>query len=299
VSDSITIRELTTHDEMRRCEEIQRSVWQMPDLEVVPMHTLIALNKQGGFVLGAETGGAIIGFLYGYAGWLKAGSDRVEVLGHRHFHASQMLGVLPGYQDKHVGRMLKLKQRELALAQGHRLANWTFDPLQGRNAHFNIGRLGCIVRHYIRNLYDELPGINAGLPTDRLDVEWWLASQHVENAISGAWKPSLDEWRRAGARHANPVHFRTSGLPVPTGFDFGGARRILVEIPRDFNAVKSVDMTLAAEWRMHIRHLLEDAFAQKYAIVGFYSEGQADTARSYYLLWREFDLSGLAGTHGS
>jgi predicted GNAT superfamily acetyltransferase len=99
---------------------------------------------------------------------------------------SHMLGVTPEYRDSGVGRQLKLKQREDALARGIDLIEWTFDPLEIKNAHLNIERLGAIVRRYVRNQYGTTTShLHGGLPTDRCVAEWWITSPRVKAVIEG------------------------------------------------------------------------------------------------------------------
>jgi predicted GNAT superfamily acetyltransferase len=290
MADTVKVRLLATHDELRRCEDIQRRTWNMRDLEIVPMHTLIAFAMHGGMVLGAEVSGELVGFLFGYPGLLDAGSDRAAALGSRVFHASQMLGVLPDYQNLGIGLALKQEQRRLVLADGVRLATWTFDPLLSRNAYFNLVRLGAIARHYIRNLYDELPGINAGLPTDRLEVEWWLASAHVEERLAGAPIPA------AGVGPAaNTTARRPDGSRAPVDWlGLPGTGRFRVEIPGDIDAIKAADMGLARAWRLHIREALEAAFAAGFGIVGCVTEPEEGQRRSFYILADDINLSEMA-----
>jgi predicted GNAT superfamily acetyltransferase len=114
-----------------------------------------------------------------------------------------MVGVIDEYQNRGVGRLLKLAQREDALERGINLIEWTFDPLHLKNAHFNIERLGAIVRHYIPNLYGRTSSpLHAGLPTDRLVAEWWVRSQRVEDVLAG------------NQRAANPNRER---IAIPAG----------------------------------------------------------------------------------
>lgn len=289
-ASSVTIRSLTTHDDLRACEEIQRLTWNMVERDIVPMHLLVAVNLHGGLVLGAEVEGRLVGFLFGYPGWLPPDDPRREGLDVPFFHASQMLGVLPEYQDRGIGYLLKLKQREMALEQGFRLIMWTYDPLLSRNAHFNITRLGAISRRYLRNLYDELPGLNAGLPTDRLEVEWWIASRRVREHVAGAASRRL-----SGERPINPSTPRPDGLRAPAvAFSLPDELRMLVEIPGDFQALKAADMGLAQAWRAHIREVLEAAFAAGYVITGFTSQVEEGVRRSYYILTQGIDLTALA-----
>jgi predicted GNAT superfamily acetyltransferase len=97
-----------------------------------------------------------------------------------------MVGVVPEFQNQGIGRLLKLAQRDDAIARGIDLIEWTFDPLQLKNAHFNLARLGAIVRRYIPNCYGRTSSpLHAGLPTDRLVAEWWLRSDRVQRSIDG------------------------------------------------------------------------------------------------------------------
>ena len=123
----------------------------------------------------------MIGFCLAIPG-LKAG-------GGSYLH-SHMLGVLPEYRDAGVGRMLKLKQREDALARAIELVEWTFDPLEIKNAYFNMERLGTIVRRYVRNQYGTTTSpLHGGLPTDRCVAEWWIASPRVKAIVNGGEPP--------------------------------------------------------------------------------------------------------------
>ncbi len=292
---AFTIRALSTHDELRACERVQRLTWNMIDSDIVPMHLLVAFVLHGGIVLGADKDGEIVGFLFGYPGMLSPDDERTGWMGTPFFHASQMLGVLPEYQNSGIGFELKKRQREAALEQGFRLATWTFDPLLSRNAHFNITRLGGVCRHYIRDIYGELPGLNAGLPTDRFEVEWWIASQRVRRCIEKPISLPPQAWRMAGAVPAYPTSRREDGLRVPADrFDLSGGPRLMAEIPGDFPALKAADMGLAQAWRMHLREVMEAAFQQGYTAAWFASGAEEGERRSFYILELDMDISKLA-----
>ncbi len=295
MAEDLTIKPLSTHAELRECENIQRLTWNMIDSDVVPMHLLVAFVLHGGIVLGAFVGKTLVGFLFGYPGLLPETDPRSVWMGTRFFHASQMLGVLPEYQDRGIGYELKKEQRRIALSQGFRLVTWTFDPLLSRNAHFNMTRLGGISRTYIRNIYDELPGINAGLPTDRFEVEWWIASEHVLRRMQGLSQPDAQAWLHGEIPIVNPSVVRPDGLRAPAAnFDLPDLPRILVEIPGEFAAIKSADMGLAQAWRFHIRELMEAAFQAGYSVTWFASQIEGGTRRSTYVLTREFDVAAIA-----
>ena len=175
MTDQIQIRKCTTLGEFHRCVELQKAVWNESDLETEPYVTFVVANQTGGQVLGAFDGDTMIGFTMAVAG----------VRNNTPYLHSHMTGVLADYRDRRVGRALKLFQREEALSRDIRLIEWTFDPLEVRNAHFNLNRLGAIVRTYIPNFYGITSSpLHRNLPTDRLLAEWHLDSKRVIAAIN-------------------------------------------------------------------------------------------------------------------
>jgi predicted GNAT superfamily acetyltransferase len=172
----IQIRAREEAQEMSVCVELQQRIWGYAPLDTVPDQIFIVARKTGGQVMTAYDGNTPVGFALAFAAMR-------EGLTYLHSH---MVGVVEEYQNRGVGRLLKLAQREDALERGINLIEWTFDPLQLKNAHFNIERLGAIVRHYIPNLYGRTSSpLHAGLPTDRLVAEWWVRSQRVEDVLAG------------------------------------------------------------------------------------------------------------------
>jgi predicted GNAT superfamily acetyltransferase len=156
--------------------DLQRRVWNYSDLDIVPAHLFVVAVESGGQVLGAFLADELVGFTLAYAG---------EKNGKPYLH-SHFAGVLPEYRDLGIGRELKLAQRQQALERGIDRIEWTFDPLQSRNAYFNICRLGAICRHYLADLYGTTSSpLHAGLPTDRLLAEWHLDSARVVGILSG------------------------------------------------------------------------------------------------------------------
>jgi predicted GNAT superfamily acetyltransferase len=173
----IDIRELRDIDDLAEAVRLQQQVWGFDDLDLVPLRMFIVAVKIGGQALGAFHKGSMIGFSLCLPG-LKPG-------GASYFH-SHMLGILPEYRNSGVGRRLKLQQRQYAWELGIRLIEWTFDPLEIKNAYFNIERLGAIARRYVRNQYGTTTSrLHGGLPTDRLIAEWWIDSERVHRACSG------------------------------------------------------------------------------------------------------------------
>jgi predicted GNAT superfamily acetyltransferase len=166
--------------ELEACVALQRRVWAGADIDVVPLPLFVVAEETGGQVLGAFAGDAMVGFTMALAG------DRD---GQPYLH-SHMTAVDKPFRDRGVGRQLKLFQRQDALSRGIGLVEWTFDPLEIKNAYFNLMRLGAIARRYIPNCYGLTTSpLHAGLPTDRLVAEWWLRSPRVEAILAGERPP--------------------------------------------------------------------------------------------------------------
>lgn len=173
----IEIRKLTELDEFGEAVQLQKVIWGFDDIDLLPLRFFVVASRVGGQVLGAFDGDTMIGFCLGIPG-VKPG-------GHAYLH-SHMLGVLAEYRNLNVGRRLKLRQRDDALARNIPLIEWTFDPLELKNAFFNIERLGAIVRRYSVNQYgDTSSPLHGGLPTDRCYAEWWIDSPRVRAILEG------------------------------------------------------------------------------------------------------------------
>ncbi len=163
--------------DFERCMELERAVWGGTERDLVPSTIFVVADETGGQVFGAYDHDAalqMVGFTLAMAGYH----------GERPYLHSHMTAVLPTYQNQGIGRMLKLFQREDAQRRGIELVEWTFDPLELRNAYFNLVRLGAIVRRFIPNAYGITSSpLHGGLPTDRLMAEWWLSSPRVVAAL--------------------------------------------------------------------------------------------------------------------
>jgi predicted GNAT superfamily acetyltransferase len=183
MSREIIVRKCESLDEFHRCVDLQREIWGEADVEVEPATVFVVAARTGGQVLGAFDGDRMVGYTLAVAGL----RDRQPYL---HSH---MTGVRSEYRNRGVGRMLKLFQRDDALGRGLRLIQWTFDPLELRNAHFNLNRLGAICREYQPNLYGVTTSpLHRGLATDRLLAEWHLDSARVVAAIENLGKDPVE-----------------------------------------------------------------------------------------------------------
>ena len=171
--DQIEIRSCATIPEYEECVRIEHATWG--EEIAVPSAIFVVAHHTGGQVIGAFDQGKMIGFTLAVA----------AMRGGKSFLHSHMTAVLAEYRDRGVGRRLKLFQRQDALRRGIDLIEWTFDPLEFRNAHFNFVRLGAVARRYIPDCYGVTASpLHAGLPTDRLVAEWWLNSERVKSILA-------------------------------------------------------------------------------------------------------------------
>src|SRR5258706_616279 len=175
---NVVIREVSSIQEYDACIKLQREVFGLPDLEMLTRRHLIVSHRAGGWTLGAFVNQKLIGFVHHLA----------AVQGDYIFGYSHMMAVAAEYQNKGVGAQLKWAQRARALAEGRDFIKWTFEPLRARNAHFNLNRLGVVVREYAVNFYgtdyntspaEKAAGVQ-GFDSDRLFAGWELNSGRVE-----------------------------------------------------------------------------------------------------------------------
>ena len=250
--NKIEIRTVQGWDEIMQIEELQRIIWTRDEREVMPSHVFHALQYNGASLYGAFDGAQMIGFMLATLATVEGLDHRVDqVAAARLKMFSVIAGVLPGYRDADVGYRLKVAQREFAMRIGVRLITWTYDPLESRNGRFNIGKIGAVCRKYVRNFHGEMTGINAGLETDRFDLEWWITSNRVKGRANKERKPlSLGSLLSGGALLTNECTFNNEGLLVPPpNYISHPSNLMLVEIPADFQGIKQQDFALAVRWR--------------------------------------------------
>jgi predicted GNAT superfamily acetyltransferase len=239
---AIQIRHCSRLEEFEACVRVQERVWG--DELAVPATMIIAVHHAGGQVLGAFDGEDLVGCVVAFLGThplpARPGSaQRVNV----NFLHSHIAAVLPEYRDRGIGRSLKLYQRQDALKRGIGLIDWTFDPLELKNAHFNLVRLGAIARRMIPNCYGiTASALHSGMPTDRLVAEWWLASDRVKSILADNPMPSKTKVGR-------------------------------VAMPADLSDRKSSDRDEALRVQSDAREKFQKWFAQGYAVTGFEKRG--------------------------
>jgi predicted GNAT superfamily acetyltransferase len=286
--ESIEIRPISDVGDARRLEEVQRRTWNMSDLEVLPGRFLHAMHFNGACLLGAYDGHELVGFVFGLLGTVESLTDRIDQIAAARLQMySAIMGVLPDYQGAGIGYRLKVAQREFAMRIGVRLITWTYDPLEGRNGYLNIRKLGVICHQYERDFHGEIGGINAGLPTDRFYVEWWVTSNRVDVRLSSKRPPlTLDNYLSGGAVIVNRAARDDRGLArPPSDFERVNTRFAIVEIPDSIQAIKQQDLGLAMAWRDSTRTLFEHYFAANYMVTDFIRfEDSSATLHNYYVL---------------
>jgi len=251
MNEAIAVRKCHGMEEFQKCVALQQEIWGEDDLEVEPATLFVVASETGGQVLGAFDGERMVGFTLAIVGFVEG----------RVFLHSHMTGVLEEYRDRGVGRALKLFQREDALGHGIRLIVWTFDPLEVRNAHFNLNRLGAISRKYLPNLYGVTTSpLHWGLATDRLWVEWHLDAARVVAAV----KEVASDERRVASE--NP--------------------RARIELPSELEAWKKNDVKRVADVQARVREEFTRWFAKGYAAVGV---RKTESGAAYVLTpWSDF-----------
>jgi predicted GNAT superfamily acetyltransferase len=268
---AITIRSIHDVTDCYHFQELERLVWGSEPTDIVPVHVLITAIHNGGMILGAyddegpfSTGGMVGATFW----WLGIGADPAQPPGSppRLKACSHMLGIVPEWQGRGIGLRLKLAQRQAVLEQGLTdWITWTYDPLFRVNGVFNIHRLGATCSTYLHNLYGVLSdGLNAGVPSDRCQVDWRLNSPHVLHDIST--RRQAQPWDLSAA-HILPVQ-AGYGFPRPIEqpLELDG-RPLAVPIPEDILRIRRADGELSMAWRLYMRHILERAFAAGYTMV--------------------------------
>lgn len=254
--DDMTIRECSTVEEFDQCVRLQREGFGLPDLELSPRRHLIVARSAGGFTLGAFDGGRMVGFVLNQiAVRRRAGTGAEETVGYSH-----MMAVAQDYQNRGVGARLKWAQRARVVAEGRRFIRWTWDPVQSRNAHFNLNRLGVVVRSYAVNYYgtdySTVTGTFAeplGLDSDRLVADWELDSPRVEALARGE---TLER---------------------------GGEPAASINIPSNWGTLVREDPAAARVELLRVRAEFQTAFAAGLVCAGF----ERDPSAPRYLFFRE------------
>jgi predicted GNAT superfamily acetyltransferase len=232
--------------DFEQCVAVQLAVWGYSDSDLIPKRVFIVASAIGGQVIGAFAGKRLVGFAMSLPGFRG---------GEPYLH-SHMLAVLPEYRNSGLGRRLKMAQRENALESGIERMEWTFDPLEIKNAHLNIARLGAVARRYMPDFYGPSTSpLQGSLPTDRLVAEWWLRSSRVEQVLGGT----------------------VNGNPPGEGEKGGKAVERITVPAAVYEWKRSAEQrSLAVSLQTRNRNALQDAFKRGLAITGYERTAQGD-----------------------
>lgn len=273
--EQLTFRPLSSEGDYAACIELQRATWGRDFSDAVPMSILKITQKAGGIAAGAfAPDGRLLGFVYGLTG-VHGGPlpEPVEV-----FHWSHMLAVDPDARDLGLGTRLKLYQRELLLPMGIRHVEWTYDPLEARNAHLNLNHLGAVPDRYVRDMYEGEFGsdLAKGIGTDRFIVAWKIADGRVVRRLADGPPATEEVVRRFGdAPVVGPLPEGEDGEPpLPE------APLVRVEIPANVQALKAGHLDLARAFRASTRRAFEHYLGQGWRADTFYRDPQ--TGRCFY-----------------
>ena len=235
----IVIRECLTIDELDSCIRLQREVFGLPDLEISPRRHLIVSRQAGGWTLGAFVNERLVGFVH----HLVAVRGGAEIFGYSH-----MMAVDPAFQNKGVGSRLKWSQRDRAIQEGRNFIKWTWDPMQARNAHFNLNRLGVTAGNYAANFYGTdyatspiLTNLEpAGIDSDRLFAHWQLESPRVISLASGGPAPPETVQIKPAAMIRIPVNWTQLCCENPVQ-----AKRELLRVREEFQQAFAAGLVAA------------------------------------------------------
>ena len=246
MSDStVTIRECSSVEDFKQCIELERAVWKDEDIGIMPIRLYMISKACNAPTIGAfESTGRLVGFVHTMIAFMD---------GHVIYH-SHLAAVVENLRHNDIGYRMKLAQRQHAIAAGVPLIIWTFDPLQSRNAHLNINKLGAVIRRYEINYYSEgLSSVfDSDVPNDRVFAEWWVSSPHVASALAGH-RPSIE----------------------------GHPKSVL--IPEEINQVRSRSVDEHRKWRMRVREDFQHALGGNQIVRGF----ERTDGTSRYLLGKD------------
>lgn len=253
------LRPVDTVEELERIVDLEIRVWDLEPRDAVPSNLLHAMANTGSLVVGAYSTDVLIGMAFAFP-ILKSNKRLLW---------SHMAGVHPDYQGQGIGFALKQFQRNWALEHGMNEIRWTFDPLQRGNANFNLHCLGATTNTYHVHFYGEMSGINAGLPSDRVEVSWMLRSPRVTNLVNEGHQQALPVPEK-------PLSFDLEGiilrfqqgqgiiLDLPVSWS---KQMYFVELPGNLRFIKQTQPDLALRWRLALRSAFQSAFAQGYVAV--------------------------------
>lgn len=252
---NIVIRDVTGIAEMREVERLQKEVWGVTDLDVLPALVMRPQTDLGAILMGAFASEKMVGFVFGFPG-IHNGKTIIH---------SDMLAVAPEFRAYGLGYLLKLAQREKAIEMGIDEISWTYDPLQLRNANLNFGKLGIVAERYEVNYYGETSSFLHNFGTDRLWAKWELNSERVKERIKLAGPPR----DLANVVQELPVLVQVGDDDEPLTMKVGTGPRVALQIPSDINKLKAEGGGKAERWREATREVFTSLMESGYVVEEF------------------------------
>jgi predicted GNAT superfamily acetyltransferase len=236
------IRECSSIEDFQQCIDLERGVWNDADLGIMPIRLYMISKACKAPTIGAfESSGRLVGFVH----------TMIALIDGRVVYHSHLAAVVEDLRHQDIGFRMKLAQRQHAMKAGVPLIIWTFDPLQSRNAHLNINKLGAVIRRYEVNYYSEglSTVFDSDVPSDRIFAEWWVSSPHVESVLAGN-RPYVEN---------------------PAGS---------VLIPEDINKVRAISVAEHLKWRLRVLEGFQSTLKGGLIVRGF---ERADGTSRYLL----------------
>lgn len=239
---------LTTKEQLEQVQHLETEVWGIPP---IPTHQTLTTIKNGGIMVGMFKDEELIGFSYGFPGFKNG-----EI-----FLCSHMLGIHPDYRSKGLGEQIKQYQRQVAIEKGYKRMQWTFDPLETRNAYLNLTKLNGVCYVYVENCYGEMKdGLNKGLPSDRFELHWHVTSSYVKEKQI----PNIEH-----KVAINQIVFNKENMPIFRLHEdiTDDAPAYTMDVPKDFQRLKAMNQQVAMDWRLQTRKQFQQLFNAGYAAV--------------------------------
>lgn len=240
MDDTIVIRQLNTISELEEASKLEGMIWGV-DNPLCVDH-LNTVSRNGGFVLGAFAQNQMIGMNFSCPGFLNGQA----------YLWSDTMGVKKEWRSKGIGEKMKRMQEEIAKEKGYSLIAWTFDPLETPNAYLNLSKLGAVTSTYYQDYYGAMEdSLNKGMPSDRLQVEWWL-DRPKKWMLPEQQGESLIDWS-----------LNEKGFPEPKRIneEFPKGEKLLISVPANYRSMIKEDLKLALKWRKITREVFEKCFA--------------------------------------
>jgi predicted GNAT superfamily acetyltransferase len=262
------MKPLSTLEEFQACVEMQKEVWGFDDpYDIVPLPLLVVSERNDGIILGAYENNRMIGFVYSLPGIHK--NQKVQW--------SHMLAVTSQFRNTDIGYRLKMAQYHEAQEKGYDVIEWTYDPLESKNAYFNLQKLGCVAKEYEINVYGITSSpLHSGTPTDRLIAHWPIPQ--IRKDMPAFEKPP-ESPALISVTHREGLALMIDDVVLDRNEEF-----LFLEIPADMQQLKTVAADAPLQWRLKTRDAFTHYLDRGYIVYSFLNFRDQDPRRSFYVL---------------